>query len=90
MRVVEGVNPSRPHVTSGNRYQRIGRGRVSEDDETIPLDVQAGEYVLVGKYSGTEIKLDGEDHLIVRARHACREQAARNAQGGGRQSARLR
>jgi Chaperonin 10 Kd subunit len=66
LRVVEGVNPSRPHVTSGNRYQRIGRGRVSDDGETIPLDVQAGEYVLIGKYSGTEIKLDGEDYLIVR------------------------
>ena len=43
----------------------VGRGRV-DHGKTIPLDVQAGEYVLVGKYSGTEIKLDGEDYLIVR------------------------
>ena len=44
----------------------VGRGRVNDDGQTLPLDVQAGEYVLIGKYSGTEIKLDGEDYLIVR------------------------
>lgn len=44
----------------------VGRGRVNDDGKTIPLDVQAGEYVLIGKYSGTEIKLDGEDYVIVR------------------------
>jgi chaperonin GroES len=44
----------------------VGRGRVNDDGKTIPLDVQAGEYVLIGKYAGTEIKLDGEDYLIVR------------------------
>jgi chaperonin GroES len=44
----------------------VGSGRLNEDGKTIPLDVQAGEYVLIGKYAGTEIKLDGEDYLIVR------------------------
>src|SRR5262249_23754474 len=44
----------------------VGGGRVNDDGETIPLDVKAGEYVLIGKYSGTEIKLDGEDYLIIR------------------------
>jgi chaperonin GroES len=44
----------------------VGSGRTNEDGKTIPLDVKAGEYVLIGKYAGTEIKLDGEEYLIVR------------------------
>ena len=43
-----------------------GTGRVNDDGKTIPLDVKAGEYVLIGKYAGTEMKLDGEEYLIVR------------------------
>ena len=43
-----------------------GTRRVNDDGKTIPLDVKAGDYVLIGKYSGTEIKLDGEEYLIVR------------------------
>ena len=43
-----------------------GSGRVNDDGKTIPLAVKAGEYVLIGKYAGTEIKLDGEEYLIVR------------------------
>src|SRR5438094_9286677 len=44
----------------------VGKGRVSDKGEVFPLDVKAGEYVLIGKYTGTEIKLDGEEYLIVR------------------------
>jgi chaperonin GroES len=44
----------------------VGSGRVNDEGKTIPLDVKAGEYVLIGKYAGTEIKLDGEEYLIVR------------------------
>jgi chaperonin GroES len=44
----------------------VGNGRVNDDGKVIPLDVKAGDYVLVGKYAGTEIKLDGEEYLIVR------------------------
>jgi chaperonin GroES len=44
----------------------VGSGRVNDDGKTIPLDVKVGDYVLIGKYSGTEIKLDGEEYLIVR------------------------
>src|SRR2546426_4044170 len=44
----------------------VGSGRVNDDGKTIPLDVKAGDYVLIGKYAGTEIKLDGEEFLIVR------------------------
>ena len=43
-----------------------GRGRTSKDGKVIPLDVKAGDRVLFGKYSGTEVKIDGEDLLIVR------------------------
>ena len=44
----------------------VGRGRINDKGDVFPLDVKAGDYVLIGKYSGTEIKLDGEDYLIVR------------------------
>jgi chaperonin GroES len=44
----------------------VGSGRVNDEGKTIPLDVKAGEYVLIGKYAGTEIKLDGEEYLILR------------------------
>ena len=44
----------------------VGSGRVTDKGETIPLDVKAGDTVLIGKYSGTEIKLDGVEYLIVR------------------------
>lgn len=43
----------------------VGPGR-REDGKHIPLDVKAGDTILFGKYSGTEIKLNGEDHLILR------------------------
>ncbi len=44
----------------------VGRGRVNDKGDVFPLDVKAGEYVLIGKYAGTEIKIDGEEYLIVR------------------------
>ena len=43
-----------------------GKGRVNDEGKTIPLDVKVGDHVLIGNYSGTEIKLDGEEFLIVR------------------------
>jgi len=44
----------------------VGKGKVGEDGKVTPLDVKAGDRVLFGKYSGTEIKIDGEEHLIMR------------------------
>jgi chaperonin GroES len=44
----------------------VGKGKVLEDGKIHPLDVKAGDRVLFGKYSGTEVKIDGEDHLIMR------------------------
>ena len=43
-----------------------GKGKVKEDGTVTPLDVKAGDTVLFGKYSGQEIKLDGEEYLIMR------------------------
>lgn len=44
----------------------VGNGRVLEDGTKLALDVKEGDKVLFGKYSGTEIKIDGEEVLIVR------------------------
>jgi chaperonin GroES len=44
----------------------IGTGRVTDEGKVIPLDVKVGDTVLFGKYSGTEIKLEGTEYLIVR------------------------
>jgi chaperonin GroES len=43
-----------------------GPGRITDEGERIPLDVNVGDRVLVGKYAGTEITLDGTEYLIVR------------------------
>ncbi len=44
----------------------VGNGKVGEDGKVTPLDVKKGDKVLFGKYAGTEIKIDGEEHLIMR------------------------
>ena len=44
----------------------VGNGRVLENGKTLALDVKVGDRVLFGKYSGTEIKIDGEDVVVVR------------------------
>jgi len=44
----------------------VGNGRVNDDGKTQPLDVKKGDKVLFGKYSGTEVNLDGDEHLIIR------------------------
>ncbi len=44
----------------------VGKGSLSEDGKTQPLEVKVGNKVLYGKYSGTEIKVDEEDHLIMK------------------------
>jgi chaperonin GroES len=43
-----------------------GNGRVNDEGKTLPLDVKAGNTILFGKYSGTEIKIEGEEYLILR------------------------
>ena len=44
----------------------VGKGKVKEDGGIQPMDVKAGDTILFGKYSGQEIKLDGDDYLIMR------------------------
>ena len=44
----------------------VGKGKVNDDGKVTPLDVKVGDRILFGKYSGSEIKLDGEEHLIMR------------------------
>ena len=44
----------------------VGLGRVTEDGKLRPLDVKKGDRVLFGKYAGTEIKIDGEEFLMMR------------------------
>jgi chaperonin GroES len=44
----------------------VGRGRVNDKGDVFPLDVKAGDTVLFGKYTGTEIKIDNVEYLILR------------------------
>lgn len=44
----------------------VGKGKVTEEGKVLPLDVKEGDRILFGKYSGNEIKLDGEELLILR------------------------
>ncbi len=44
----------------------VGNGKVLENGSVRKLDVAVGNVVLIGKYAGTEVKLDGEDHLVIR------------------------
>ena len=44
----------------------VGKGKILEDGNVRPLDVKVGDKILFGKYSGTEIKVDGEDLLVLR------------------------
>ena len=44
----------------------VGKGRVDDDGKLHPLDVQKGDRVLFGKYSGSEIRVAGDEHLIIR------------------------
>ncbi len=44
----------------------VGKGRVTEEGKVVPLEVKKGDKVLIGKFSGTEVEIDGEEHVIVR------------------------
>ena len=48
------------------RVIAAGNGKTNDDGKRLPLDVKAGDRILFGKYSGQEIKLDGEEYLIMR------------------------
>ncbi len=44
----------------------VGNGKVNEDGKLQPLDVKKGDRILFSKYSGTEVQIEGEEHLIIR------------------------
>ena len=44
----------------------VGKGKIGEDGKVQPLDVKKGDRILFSKYAGTEVNIDGEEHLIIR------------------------
>jgi chaperonin GroES len=44
----------------------VGKGKTLDDGKVIPLEVKEGDRILFGKYAGTEVKISGEEHLILR------------------------
>lgn len=48
------------------RVVAVGAGKATKDGKVRPLDVQVGDTVIFGKYSGTEVKLDGVEHVLLR------------------------
>ena len=44
----------------------VGKGKLSEDGKLMPLDLKKGDRILFSKYAGTEVKIEGEEHLIMR------------------------
>jgi chaperonin GroES len=44
----------------------VGKGKISEDGKLTPVDVKKGDKILFSKYAGTEVNIDGEEHLIIR------------------------
>ena len=44
----------------------VGKGRLDEDGKRVKMEVKKGDRILMGKYAGTEVKLDGEEHIIMR------------------------
>ncbi len=51
---------------SEGKVVAVGNGKVGDDGKVSPLDVKKGDKILFSKYSGTEITLEGDDHLIIR------------------------
>ena len=43
----------------------VGPGKVNDDGKKVPIEVKVGNRVLIGKYAGTEVEIDGEEHVIV-------------------------
>ena len=48
------------------RVKAVGKGKIGDDGKPIKLEIKAGDKVLYSKYGGTEIKIDGEDYLLMR------------------------
>jgi len=48
------------------KVSAVGNGKLGEDGKRIPLEIKKGDRILFGKYSGTEVKIEGEEYLIMR------------------------
>lgn len=44
----------------------VGKGKVTEDGKLLPMEVKVGDKILIGKYAGTEVQIEGEEHMIMR------------------------
>jgi chaperonin GroES len=48
------------------KVEAVGNGKLGDDGKRVPLEIKKGDRILFGKYSGTEVKIDGEEYLIMR------------------------
>jgi chaperonin GroES len=61
----DGVTVAKEKPQEG-RVVAVGNGKIGDDGKVRPLDVKKGDRVLFSKYAGSEVKLDGEEHMIIR------------------------
>ncbi|HXH02012.1 MAG TPA: co-chaperone GroES [Candidatus Competibacteraceae bacterium] len=61
--VLPGTAAEKP---SRGKVVAVGKGKILENGEVRPLDVKVGDHVLFGKYSGSEVKVDGEELIVMR------------------------
>jgi chaperonin GroES len=62
----------------------VGNGKKTEEGKVIPLDVKAGDHILFGKYSGTEIKIDNKEYLILKEEEVLGVVEGKAATAGGK------
>jgi chaperonin GroES len=62
----------------------VGGGKKEKDGKVVPLDVKAGNRILFGKYSGTEIKIDNEEYLILKEEEVLGVLEGKSATAGGK------
>jgi chaperonin GroES len=62
----------------------VGNGKMSEDGKVVPLDVKAGDRILFGKYSGSEIKIDDKEYLILKEEDVLGVVEGKAATAGGK------
>jgi chaperonin GroES len=65
----------------------VGKGKSNEDGKVFPLAVKAGDPILFGKYAGSDIKIDGEEFLIMKDRGGSRRTVWRHQEGNRRSAA---
>jgi chaperonin GroES len=61
--IIPDTAKEKPHE---GKVIAVGNGKVNDDGKTLPLDVKTGDKILFGKYSGSEVKLDDKEYLLLR------------------------